>query len=196
MSTDDDAYDWDEKLNMGTKWETDLGNRLETVLSRLHIERIAFEDNPEKQLSGVDAVLSKGEYELDVKVQSNELLTTGNLPIETWSVVEEAIPGWFYTGEADVIAWAYKNKAGTNLHPTGYLLFKTDAFIEWFNDNIERFREVEVKTRRDRDDKLWHTKNRLVPIEEFPDENLVEFTPTLEKNEATDQFELTEFDHD
>jgi len=192
MSTDDEPYDWEDKLDMGTQWEEGLGNRLETVLSRLHIERIAFEDNPEKQLSGVDAVLSRGEPDIDVKVQRNEHLTTGNLPIETWSVVEKAIPGWFYTGEADVIAWAYKNKAGTNLHPTGYLLFKTEAFVEWFNDHIDEFKEVTVETKRDGD--TWETKSRLVPIERFPDENLVPFTPTLEENEETGQCELAEFD--
>ena len=194
MSTDDEPFDWDETVDMGTKWEGSLSDRLETVLMRAHIERIAFEDNPEKQLSGIDAVLSESEPDIDVKIQRNEHLTTGNLPIETWSVVEKSIPGWFYTGEADVIAWAYENKAGTNLHPTGYLMFKTEAFVEWFNDHIEEFKEITVSTNRNGE--TWETKSRLVPIERFPDENLVEFTPTLEKNEETNQFELMDFDND
>jgi len=194
MSTDDEPFDWDETLDMGTRWEDSLGNRLETVLTGIHIERIAFEDNPEKQLSGVDAVLSEGEPDIDVKVQRNKHLTTGNLPIETWSVVDESIPGWFYTGEAEVIAWAYENKAGTNLHPTGYLMFKTEAFVEWFNDRIDEFKEITVSTNRNGE--TWQTKSRLVPIEDFPDEHLVEFTPTLAEDEETGQCELVEFNND
>lgn len=181
------SYDFDEQLAMGKRWESELSDRLESVLTHKTIRNILFEEQPEMQRAGIDAVIETKTPDIDTKVQRTEHLQTGNLPIETWSVYEETIPGWFYTGESDVIVWAYENQAGNNLHPTGYLMLKDEWLVDWFNGRIDEFREVEIPNDG------WTTVCRLVPIDEFPDHHLIEFNPTLEKNRKTDQYELVEW---
>lgn len=185
-----ETYDWDETLEMGTMWESELGERLESILTTKTVENISYQDSPETQLAGIDAVLSSDDAEFDVKVQRNEHIETGNLPFETWSVDEKGIPGWLYAGDATVIVWVYENKAGTNFLPTGYFMYKDEQLIDWFNDRIKEFREITVETNRSGES--WHTRCRLVPIEEIPESHITEFNPTMKKNRETNQFELTD----
>jgi len=121
-----EAYDFDEQLEMGNLWESELSERLETVLTRTKIENIDYEEKPEMQRNGIDSVIKTEQPNFDVKVQRNEHIETGNLPFEVWSVEEESEPGWFYDGESDLIVWAYANKAGNTLLPTGYFMLKND----------------------------------------------------------------------
>lgn len=182
-----DTYSFDEQLEMGKRWEKDLCERLESILTKKTVRNIQYEDEPEKQRSGIDAVVSEKTPDIDVKVQRHSHLTTGNIPIETWSVKEREKRGWFYTGKSDVIAWVYKNKAGTNLHPTAYLMLKNERFIDWFEDNIHKFREVDIPN------ESWTTVCRLVPIEEIPENYLIEFNPTLDEDKNEEQHTLLEW---
>ena len=183
-----DVFDFDEQLEMGTRWESDLSDRLESYLTRVKIENISYEEDPETQLSGIDAVLSEETPNIDTKVQDYGHRDTGNLPFETWSVEEEDIRGWFYTGDSDLIVWAYENRAGTNLLPRGYLMLKDTNLKLWFDAKKKDFRRWEVPNPG------WTTVVRLVPIEEIPEDHLVEFDPRLPKDRDTPQSNLGDWE--
>lgn len=182
-----DLFSFEEQKQFGNKWESELSDRLESVLTQAKIENISFTEQPEVQRNGIDAVMHDEEPDFDVKTQSYKHRNTGNLPIETWSVWPEK-PGWFYAADSDIIAWVYENQAGNNLLSTGYFMLKDDWLVKWFNDRIEDFREVFIPNEG------YETVVRLVPIEVVPDTHITEFNPTLTENKDTEQYELSSFD--
>lgn len=182
------TQDWNESLADGVKWEQKLEERLEKVLMTTALERISFEDDPEAQLSGIDMVLSQESPKIDVKSRSYIGLRYDDILIETWSVWEEQIPGWFYTTEADLIARVYENEPGTNL-TKGYFIVMSDTFDQWFRDNYEDYDETFQHTVRG--DEEWHSAVREVPIEDFPQGTLVEFDPTLYEPTVDSQQDLS-----
>lgn len=191
MSSDDGeprTQDWNESLAEGVKWERKLEERLEKVLMTTALERISFEDDPEAQLSGIDMVLSQETPKIDVKSRSHVGLRYDDILIETWSVWEEQIPGWFYTTEADLIARVYENEPGTNLEE-GYFIVMSDTFDQWFRDNYADYDETRQHTVRGGEE--WHSAVREVPIEDFPSGTLVEFDPTLYEPTEDSQQDLT-----
>lgn len=187
VSVGDEPFDFDEQLAFGEEWERRVSERLNSLLKSISVENISFDENPELQLSGVDAVLKRENPQFDVKTQSHKHIATGNLPIETWSKFEQSTPGWFYTSESDIVVWVYPNKAHTNLYRKGYFMMLGEGIRGWFNDRHDRYRSIEVQNTG------WMTKCRLVPIEDFPDEYLVEFDPRIPTDRDTPQSDLSKW---
>lgn len=190
MSVSNEPYDFDEQKAFGLKWEHRVADRLDSLLQSISVKNIAFEDNPRLQLSGVDAVLEKERPEFDVKVQAHEYIETGNLPIEVKSDVEQGKIGWFYMSNSDMVVWVYPNKAKDNLYHRGYFMMLNDGIKEWFNERREQDPKKPVPN------ELWTTMIRLVPIEDFPDEYLVEFDPRLPSDRDTPQSDLEKWGGD
>jgi len=179
-----EPFSFQEQLEFGKRWEEYATERLETLLTSISMRNIDYETEPELQRAGIDSILSRSEPSIDIKTQKYEYTKTGNLPIETMSVEEESIPGWFYTSDSDLIVWVYPNQAATNLYQTGYFMPHTEALRDWFNDQINQF------TRKRIPNEGYHTAVRLVPIESFPDEFLVEFDPRLPTDRETPQSDI------
>lgn len=191
MTVSSEPFDFDEQLSFGQEWERRVAARLDSLLQSISVQNIAFDDNPQLQLSGVDAVLDKENPQFDVKTQSHEYIETGNLPIETWSKFEQATPGWFYTSESDMVVWVYPNKAKTNLYKKGYFMMLGEGIRDWFSRRLDQYPTTQPRN-VSRGDK-WVTECRLVPIEDFPDEYLVEFDPRLPTNKDTPQSDLSKW---
>lgn len=188
-----DAYDFDEQLEMGLEMEQRLSERLESILTSINLENIAYSDQPEIQRSGIDSILRKKNVDFEIKSQRYEHTKTGNLPIEVVSVLEEQEPGWYHYSEADIIVWVYHNKPKptTNYHNVGYFMLFDERFKDWFEEREESFRFVSVPNEGRYGE--YHTGNRLVPIEEIPDEWLIEFDPRLPTDKETPQSDITEW---
>lgn len=184
----DEPHDFEECLAEGTYWEDKLQRRLQTVLIQDSVDRIAFDDAPDKQRAGIDLEFSLSEIQtIDTKVRDYRWAKYNDIFLETWSVWEEEIPGWFYTTQADAIAYTWKNQAGTNLLETGYLILMSDTLTEWFNGVIDDYPEKDVPNDG------WTTKGRPVPVSDFPEEALVPFNARLPKNRLTDQADFDRF---
>lgn len=181
---DDDEPDFEEDLNFGKKWERIASNRLRELLPSFSIDNVDYERRPELQRAGIDTILQRDEPTLDIKTQRYKHTDTGNLPIEVWSDETGSTPGWFYTSTADLIVWVYENRAGTNLYKRGYFMPHSDALVEWFNDRYGDYHRIK------KDNGDWTTVCRLVPIDDFPDEFLVEFDPRLPNDRETPQSDL------
>lgn len=185
MSREAEVNDFEECLKEGIYWEEKLKHRIEREFMTTAADRIAFEDHPDKQRAGIDLeLMPDGVSAVDTKVRDYESYKYGDIILETWSVVEENEPGWFYTSEADVIAYAWKNKAGTNLINPGYLITNLDRLRDWYQDNYGNYPHICAKSND------WTTKFRPVPIEDFPDGTLIPFPARLPTGRVTDQATL------
>lgn len=184
-----DTFDFDTQLEFGKEWEQQATDHLQELLATVSVSNIDFNERPELQRAGIDSIFSQKEATVDIKTQRFEHTTTGNLPIEVMSVIEQGVPGWFWEGESDMIVWVYPNQAATNLHHTGYLMPLTDGLRDWFDENAGEFRFIKSKT-TGRYGK-YHTGCRLVPIDRFPNEYLVSFDPRLPTDRETPQSDLT-----
>lgn len=185
MSSDDDVHDFQDSLEEGTYWEDKLQRRLQNVITCGSVEQILFEEEPEKQRAGVDLEFEFTEIEtVDTKVRDHYYHQFEDLFLETWSVWPDK-PGWFFTSDVDVIAYAWKNRAGTNLLNEGYLINMSDRLRDWFYDHLEVYDEVSTKSQDG--DTEWETRGRVVPIDEFPEGTLFKFNPKVPTDRVTDQ---------
>lgn len=190
MSTDDEPHDWGSCLEEGTKWEERIKPILKEQILSISVDQVSFDDEPEKQLSGIDHVLTRESPNIDVKVRDYEYYGDDVL-LETVSVVERDVEGWLYSDGLDVLAYCWQNRLGTNL-TDGILLLINDAFVEWFEAHISEFRAVTTRSRDGGD--TWTTKSRIVEIDRIPDGFVyTEFDPTLPDSESTDQQNLSNY---
>jgi len=165
------TYDFQTQRDMGERYEKTVLARVSEVLDT-SIEYLSYESMPQAQLSGVDA-LTANNTGIDVKVQRAHHITTGNLPFEVWSDFGNQTPGWIYTGQSDLIVWAYCDKERNSLLETGYLMWKRDALIEWFNQHKDSFRRVTI------DNDSYNAVVSLVPLITIPDNFLSYFRVTM-----------------
>lgn len=188
MSTDDDAYDFDEQLDFGTDWEATAKDHLKELFTSISVSNISYDDDPELQRAGIDVLFQQEETKIDVKTQRYEHVDSPNLPIEIVSVLESGEPGWFWSADSDLIVWVYPNKAQTNLHHVGYLMTLSEGLRDWFDSHTDdfQFRRIATEGRYGE----YHTACYLVPIAEIPDEYLVTFDPRLPTDRDTPQSDL------
>jgi hypothetical protein len=182
------SYSFDEQLSFGKEWERQAKSHLQELFTAVSVSNIDYNEQPELQRAGIDVVFQQQTTDIDIKTQRHGHLETGNLPIETLSVVEKGKLGWFFEAESDLVVWVYPNKAGTNLHKVGYLMPLTDGLRDWFGETAETYRYVEAETHGKYGE--YHTGCRLVPIDSFPSEYLVEFDPRLPTERETPQSDI------
>jgi hypothetical protein len=183
-----EAFDFDEQLQFGNNWEEQAKTHLQELFTAVSVSNIDYNQRPDLQRAGVDVLFRKEETTIDVKTQSHKYVDSANLPIEIVSVVEEDLPGWFWDSDSDLVVWVYPNKAKTNLHKTAYLMPLTDGLRDWFDDHADDFRYIRTET-NGRYGK-YHTGCRLVPIDVFPEEYLVQFDPRLPTERDTPQSDI------
>lgn len=188
MSKSDEAFDFDEQLNFGNKWESAAKDHLKELFSAISVSNIDYNDRPELQRAGIDVLFQKEQTTIDVKTQSHEYAFSDNLPIEILSVVEEMEPGWFIKADSDLVVWVFPNKAKTNLYKRGYLMTLTKGLRKWFKENADDYRYQKIPNSGRYGD--YHTGVRLVKIEDIPNEYLVEFDPRLPTDRETPQSDI------
>lgn len=182
------TLDFDEQLAFGTEWERRAKDHLRELFAAVSVSNIDYDEDPELQRAGIDVLFQQDETSIDVKTQRHEHIETGNLPIEMLSVVEDGVPGWFWEADSDLVVWVYPNKPKTNLYKTGYLMPLTDGLRDWVDENAEEFRYVRTETSGRYGE--YHTGCRLIPVDSFPDEYLVEFDPRLPTDRESPQSDI------
>lgn len=183
-----DVHDFDESLKRGIHWEDELKDRLRNKLMSMSLEQVRFEEDPDMQRRGIDQVLEQDTANFDIKVRDHKYANAGDILLETVSVVEQDIDGWFYSSDSDVVVYVFENESGGNLCK-GYFIIITEALREWFEERKYRFQPVFAMSIRNGE--KWETKSRVVPVNSFPDGTLVEFDPTLPQPDS--QTKMGEF---
>jgi len=183
-----DEHDFRECLQDGVEWEERLKPKLKEQIMAINVEQISFDEDPEKQLSGIDQVLTQAtDLNIDVKVRDHQYYGDDVL-IETVSVVEEDKDGWVYNDATDIIAYCWENKPGTNLCD-GVLILHNDEFVEWFDAMSRQFRTV--RTQSYDKGRTWTTESEIVEINDIPDGFIYQgFDPELPQRKETPQQEL------
>jgi hypothetical protein len=176
---------WKDCLQNGTKWEKKLLEKIGRIIQVKSIQNIKFQTNPEIQRKGIDGIINLSQPKIESKSRSYDYYKFSDILIETISVIENNKPGWFYTTQADIVAYVWENQSKTNLID-GYLIFITPELRKWFELNKHHF-----KTKVARSD-CWSTENKAVPIKEFPKGTLQRFNPYLD---ITEQAQLTIFNN-
>lgn len=178
-----EPYSFNEQLKFGLEWEREVSDRLENILMAINAENISFDESPQMQRNGIDSILKKRDPKIDVKTQKYENTQTGNLPIEVMSVLEKQKPGWYHTTECDMVVWVGVNRTGSNLYHKGY--FMPMSVRRWLDEKLDEYRYVNIPNED------WTTGVRLVPIDDFPEEYLIEFDPRLPTDRETPQSDMT-----
>lgn len=110
----------------------------------------------EEDRSGIDLWFTRGGIEIAVQVKADDVgARTGNLFIETVSVVESNKPGWAETPRADVLLYY--------VAPLVYIIP-----MRFVRENLARWkRQYSEATTRDERNDGYHTKGLCVPLREF-----------------------------
>jgi hypothetical protein len=175
--------EWKVCLQNGTKWEKKLMEKIGRIIKVKSIQNINYQHNPEIQRKGIDGLISLEQTKVESKSRSYDYYKYSDILIETISVRENNKPGWFYTTQADIVAYVWENPSKTNLLD-GYLIFITPELRNWFDLNKHRFKTKIAYSNS------WSTENKAVPIKEFPRGSLQRFNPYID---ITEQSQLTIF---
>lgn len=167
---------WKSCLDDGLKWEEKLLAKIDHILLTTTIQRIDYTQNPNTQREGIDGVISKKQSSIEIKTRKYFSYKYKDILLETKSVIEQNILGWFYTTNADIIAYVWENDSRTNLID-GYLIFISKELRHWFDENKHKFKKQIAETESENGN--WHTENYAVPINAFPKGTTYRFNPRL-----------------
>lgn len=168
--------DWSSCLSLGINWEEKLKIKIGHIRQVQEIKQIDYSKNPELQKKGVDLRLKTVNEDIDIKTREFYSYKWKDILLETLSVVEKDILGWFYTTQAHIISYVWLNESKTNLID-GYLIFITPQLRKWFDQNKHRFR-IKI-AHSNNDGEIWSTENYAVPISAFPKGSIIRFNPHL-----------------
>jgi len=174
--------DWNNCLALGIDWEEKLKNKVGNILQIKNIKRAIYEDTPKLQHDGVDIRISFETIDIDVKTRKNYTLKFNDILLETKSVIEKNVAGWFYTTQAHIVAYVWLNPSETNLED-GYLIFMSQSLRQWFEETKHHFLVKIAHSQRNK--QTWTTENVAVPIPFFPKGSIIRFNPYLDLTQQT-----------
>lgn len=191
MSKDGDEYDFEEQLDFGLKWERRVKPYIKQNLTALLLNNIEFDEDPERQLAGVDYETEAVEPDVDIKTYRHEHIAADFLCIETASVIPveaniQPQPGWFYTSDSDYMIVVGENKAGTGVYHRGWIMPFETGVREWFDEALEAH-DWDFATVPNGE---YNTGVFWVPAADFPDEYLFEFDPRPPRPDSADPNQL------
>lgn len=129
------------------------------------------------QHQGIDILLQSKTATIKVKTRDKKYYLQGIL-IEIISNKENQTPGWFYTSQADLIAYVWTNQHKTNLMPIGYLIILQHPTLrDWFKEHNEQYPMFQTKSKDN--SHIWTTLFKVIPKKDFPPNTIIEFNPTL-----------------
>jgi len=157
--------EWDKTIKMGNQGEELFITTFKGVFEP-SLKRIDYGLFPQSQKQGIDIILSKQSVDFDVKSRDYSYHRYNDFLIETISVVEDNKPGWIYYTKSQYIVYVWFNKFKTKFID-GYLIH-LPQFKVFFDKNIHLFRQPPDAV-SERNGKVWHTRNKIVPISKIPD---------------------------
>lgn len=192
-----------ERLQRGLNGEKRLAKGLEKFNIIESVKRVIYNQEPEIQKSGVDRIDRFREAKHEQKTREYDAYKWGDILIETVSVIEANKLGWWYTSEADIIDYVWRDQTGKAFIDGYYIFIRNKKLREWFEET--RYKEkgkIEVKCNKckkvfqtlpskfpikiaESNGCLWHTENIAIPIRDFPKGTIERFKPrTVEPSQT------------
>ena len=161
---------WNFSLKIGAKGEELVRKKLEAFMTKITLKNFDFSLYPEIQRKGIDLFLAFEKPNIEIKSRLSYVLKYNDILLELRTGNKL---GWFYTSQADYIAYVIFNEQKTDL-VKGYLIALQNPKLRTFvEDNIEKY---EHKTADSEDQgSYWNTDNIAIPITDFPEGTLFEF---------------------
>ncbi len=181
---------FEDNLIGSEEWQEKLRSKLEQILRVKGLETVRWDEHPEVQMNGIDAILRQETACLELKVREYWTHKLKDILLEIETGIDPQTHtggklGWFYTTKADLIVYVWKNESGSNLID-GYFIRVTEELRRWFEKNKHKFWEPRPSLSKSKRTGLtWLTRNKVVPIKEFPAGFLVRFSPTLTTSEQS-----------
>ncbi|MBC7219065.1 MAG: hypothetical protein H5T49_02880 [Hadesarchaea archaeon] len=175
-------------------WQERLQPKLKQILLVKGLESVRWDEHPELQKRGIDAVLKQEVVDVELKIRSYQFHKYKDILLEVETGIDPRTrtngrPGWFYTTKADLVIYVWKNEQESNL-VDGYFICMSESLRDWFKKNERRFPEKNALSVNKKTGQIWITRNKSVPIKEFPPGSIVRFNPRLT---AEEQPTLEEF---
>lgn len=171
---------FDEDLEYGLVCEEKVQERFKQFMQPV-IHRIYYNQNPQLQRKGIDAVITPEQISIDVKCRrySSYVYTKGNdILIETISVIETNKPGWARYTESSSILYMWTNKTEKKFID-GYIILDWNEFYMWFLDNEYKFEIKNAESYDKRTGDVWHTQNKVVIVKDIPKHLILRFNKSL-----------------
>ena len=159
---------------------------MEDILIAKTLKHLDFEHHAQEQKHGIDMILMNKKPKIDIKTRQYQYHKFGDILLETISVIEKNKEGWLYYTDADLICYVWENESRNNLIDGYWLIIQ--PLKEWFKGKENKYPKKIAESIRE--DLIWHTENRAVPIKDIPKEYIYRFNPRLNNAE---QLTLAEF---
>lgn len=131
------------------------------------------------QMSGID--LEIDDISIDIKTQKQRHILSGNLPIETISVMHKQKPGWFVETDADAAVFLYERwgalPESPALHDRGYILIIDDV-CRAAVDELAESGDLDGYTIHNSSFGGYDAWNWMVPLPAFPAKKVKQFDVT------------------
>lgn len=158
-----------DNLSDGERGEILLVERFNRLLFIQKIKRIES-----RQKDGIDGILEfKGkEITWDTKIRNNYYYKYNDILIEI-ETGEKA--GWFYSSQADIIFYCWWNKEKTDII-AGYIIpLQKEKLRNWFEKIKGAYKTQEAYSQNEATLEYWKTKNKAIPIKDFPKGTILRF---------------------
>ncbi|MFW9973014.1 MAG: hypothetical protein ACFFDF_22705 [Candidatus Odinarchaeota archaeon] len=152
---------------------------IDQYLYSKHYEFDLDSENREKQRQGIDGKI-KLNFAYDVKTRTQKW---NDILLETISVIENNVLGWFFTSKADALVYLFLNNK-QNIDDGFVILLKQAR--KYFTEDILENYPIKIATTK-KGTQIYHTENRAIPFEDFPKKSFIH----IQFNKK--QIKLTEF---
>lgn len=155
-------HPFNERLSEAQSWEQKVLGEVANIL----VVKAVRQATRREQKDGIDFIANLARGTFDVKFRDYKYYEKGIL-LETVSVVEDNVKGWFYTSKADAVVYFWWNENRTALLPiTCFVFIRDNRLREWFEENKHRYKPF--RTRTEKDGRTYHTEFVVIPKEDFP----------------------------
>lgn len=166
--------EFNESLNIGNIGEEFTVKNFLTIfkpllVNYLYSNRYKYELNELIQKAGKDGKTGISLFEWDVKTRTKFY---PDILLETYHSYGKL--GWFFTSEADIIAYLYLKQDGTI--DKGFLLIMKKLKDFFTSERLDKYPKIKAWSRNVNNQ--WFTLNVAVPFKDFPEKSLI-YLPNL-----------------
>jgi len=152
-------FNFKDDIKVGEKGEKLFLSHINKFARQNKIELEDVSNEEEYQQMDIDFILvdKNKKYALEFKTDTYD---SGNMFYEEYSAIETRSAGCFHKTKANVILYYFIKT------DTLYTIYNVDAFRDWYEENINRFRHHKIKNRLGKD-KIYNAYGGLIPLKEM-----------------------------
>jgi len=161
---------WNFSLGIGEKAEKIVEEQLNSFIRKITLKRFDYSLFPEIQMAGIDVECKFEEATYEIKGRLSFADKYGDVLLELKTGNKQ---GWFYTSQADYVAYVIFNDQKTDLLK-GYLIaIQNPKLRQFIEEHLNTYPHKIAKSERNGSE--WDTENIAIPIQDFPTGTLFPF---------------------